>query len=148
MTREFWRSEIFTIWIQYLAAGVAAIPGGIVYSVLLERSSQGKAAFLISLFVAVCLGSAAWLATGRVLRRFVSFKPVGATASSNLSLIIPGASPAFATGTFVLVVCLSGPSPRGASISQVIANQLPQRAQSAATSVTAIIQTRNWEADQ
>jgi len=145
MTREFWRSEIFTVWIQYLAAGVAAIPGGIVYAVLLERSSQEKTAFLISLSIAVCLGLTAWLATGRILRNFFALKPAGATASNNLA-IITGANPAFATGTLMLVVCLSGAPSTSASISQVIGNQFPQPTKSASASATTVVLVRNYEA--
>jgi hypothetical protein len=64
-----WRSEIFKLWIQYMAAGVAAIPAGVLYALLLQHSVPQKQAFSPSICVGVVLGLAAWIYVGRRLRR-------------------------------------------------------------------------------
>jgi hypothetical protein len=109
MERKFWRSEIFEIWVQYVAAGLGAIPGGIIYA--LSRT-QFAFAFQVGISVAVGLGLIAWLAVGHMWeRRRASFAPVA--TSSNVVWYFVGPAPTFAVGSLILAGCFLGAPNQG-----------------------------------
>lgn len=71
MVHKFWRSEIFIVWIKYIAAGLAMVPAGVMYEfVLANRLSQNRALYS-SVALAVMLGFAAWLSIGYALRPLI-----------------------------------------------------------------------------
>ena len=55
MALNFWRSKTFILWLQYLAAGIAMIPAGVMYFFLIGEVGQRKASY-ISLIVAISMG--------------------------------------------------------------------------------------------
>lgn len=141
MVRKFWQSEIFLIWVQYLAAGIAAIPGGIVYAVLLERSMSQRPAFEVALLLAVGLGLVAWFGVGRLIRNAQPLKLVPQTLSSNTSWSMAGTTPVLATGA-VLAVCLIGPP---TTLGGVVGQGGFSGSPSAGSALPIIMQIRNWE---
>jgi len=72
IVRKFWHSEILKVWLQYCAAAVAMIPGGTIYVALLEHHRDERMSFLVSVGVAVAVGTVAWLGVGRIFQKPVS----------------------------------------------------------------------------
>jgi hypothetical protein len=105
MVLEFWRSEILKVWLQYFAAGIAAIPGGVIYVVLLEHSRTEKTAFDISLAIAVGFGLVAWFGVGHVLRSHSPTQPHLATVPVifGTAQIASPAQVSIGTGTVVII---------------------------------------------
>ena len=122
MERKFWRSEIFRVWVQYLAAGIAAIPGGIVYAVLLDHSTKEKLAFQIALFLAVGSGLVAWFGVGRLMRNAQPLMTVLQASSSNVAWNMGGGTPVLACGSLALVM-ISSLGPHHVTIRGVIGQE-------------------------
>jgi hypothetical protein len=111
MTRSFWQSETFKIWLQYFAAGLAAFPGGLIYLFLLNQSINEKQTFRLAFAISVSLGLAAWFGAEKFLRsRFAQQAYIQETIESDV-LVAPNHSPVFAAGALAIVIfCVGNPS--------------------------------------
>jgi hypothetical protein len=114
MEYKFWQGDILRGFIQYLSAGLAAVPGGVLYAFLLRLPNRGVWTFALSLTIAVSCGFAAWHATGHLLRaREKPPVPRRVVVSTNASFIGSALWFPAATGTMAMIVTCAVVSGRG-----------------------------------
>ncbi len=107
-TRKVFWPEIVRIWAQWVGIGLAAIPAGLTFGVLLRYGINERAALAVSLAVGFGLALTFWI----LIARHIAVKPEEYTTGVSPNPISLEPMAAFAA-TAVLCLTLAGQPPMG-----------------------------------
>jgi len=132
----FWLREWFKMLLQYLGAGLASIPAGILYALLLTYGVKQGLALGVSVVIGLCMAYFAWEVIGRripleraltevplQIAKSVFVQPSLMIGSQDLKEIITGSNPREQEGYSDLVrQMFGGESSRHSSSRQAISH--------------------------
>ena len=99
-TRKVYWPEVLRIWAQWLGLGLAAIPTGLMFGILLRSGISQRAALAVSLVVGFALSLLFWI----LISRRIAVKPVQWSPTVTADTI--SLDPAYAVATVVLCLTL------------------------------------------
>jgi hypothetical protein len=102
-TRKVFWPEIMRVWAQWVGIGVAAVPAGLTFGVLLRNGIDEKAALAISLVIGFVLSLTCWI----WIARHIAVKPDEYTTGVSSNPISLEPMGAFAV-TAILCLTLAG----------------------------------------